>query len=257
MNNYKWYLVTIVGIIVVPLLVNGIMFMPSLWSVRGSHSDWISFFGNISGGIIGALVALFIARNEINMQKNNEEENRKINQMHGLIRVKFELNKIIKNFKMLEYIKVKFPINELDYDYHLYKHEIDPLNDEYWSSLNLDDIELELNLLDLKDFYEKFRRSLALDISEVKIKIQDENIKLHEIELSSLEPFDFMVKQKEIKQNIMELESEIGNMEHLKKLQWDTYYIRNFYEKSIELLSELDNNILQIENLKESRKFKK
>ncbi|WP_338449629.1 hypothetical protein R4Z09_26215 [Niallia oryzisoli] len=69
----KWKI--IVWILIAPIVVNILMFLPSFGTSFGEPLDWLGFFGNYSGGIIGGIVAYIIASGQIKVQNKENEKN--------------------------------------------------------------------------------------------------------------------------------------------------------------------------------------
>lgn len=57
-----------------PIGVNILMFIPSFGFSFGNALDWLGFFGNYSGGIIGGIVAYIIASSQIKAQNDAVEK---------------------------------------------------------------------------------------------------------------------------------------------------------------------------------------
>jgi uncharacterized membrane protein YgaE (UPF0421/DUF939 family) len=64
-----------------PVIVNILMFIPSFGLAATNTENWLGFFGNYSGGIVGGIVAYIIAKVQIDHEKEvretekREEEN--------------------------------------------------------------------------------------------------------------------------------------------------------------------------------------
>jgi hypothetical protein len=58
-----------------PIGINILMFIPSFGASIGEPLDWLGFFGNYSGGIIGGIVAYIIASSQIKAQNDEIEKN--------------------------------------------------------------------------------------------------------------------------------------------------------------------------------------
>ncbi|REJ18656.1 MAG: hypothetical protein C6W57_03345 [Caldibacillus debilis] len=58
--------------IAAPIIVNIIMFIPSFGLAASTTDNWLSFFGNYSGGIVGGIVAYIIAASQIKAQNDEK-----------------------------------------------------------------------------------------------------------------------------------------------------------------------------------------
>jgi hypothetical protein len=92
-------------LIVVPIGINILVQLPSIFPLFGSSKDWFEFFGSYFGGAIGALVAVYIAFRQVDAAKVEfekklaiEREQREIeeNQQHRLTR---QENRMYINFE--------------------------------------------------------------------------------------------------------------------------------------------------------------
>ncbi|GKV54253.1 hypothetical protein NCCP2222_02000 [Sporosarcina sp. NCCP-2222] len=242
------------AIILTPMILGMILNIPTGKYTIGDESSWVGFFGNYSGGIIGAFVALIIARNELENLRENEERKRLINQLHGLVRVKFELRKIVRNLKMLDDIRSRYKEDRgssfSNHEFDVIKHELDSLNEGNWNALNIDNTELELNLFDLKDFYENFQRVLSIDRNNLKIKIKELELEKEILNVQQLAPWDWVVKESRIDNSIMDIKFEIEQMDNEKEMQWDTFRERNYYQLSVSFLETVEQEINTIKKIK-------
>jgi hypothetical protein len=72
-DYYKLLLWLIHVFVVPPIIIGQILRIPTGQYTIGQEGDWIGFFGNYSGGIIGGLVAYFIAKEQIKADKEERE----------------------------------------------------------------------------------------------------------------------------------------------------------------------------------------
>lgn len=112
MKESKWFLtkrefLTIGAfVIVTPLVLNYILFTWRAPWVYGDGNVWLGFWGNYSGGFVGALVAMWIANRQASEQRKvlkqqiedqrtldieKEERVRAINQLPSLVKIQYEL----------------------------------------------------------------------------------------------------------------------------------------------------------------------
>lgn len=64
-KNY-WLLILVIG---VPITINYLLLWWHFPGVTGDYGDWLGFFSNYSGGIIGGIVAFVIAKYQIENEK--------------------------------------------------------------------------------------------------------------------------------------------------------------------------------------------
>lgn len=71
--KYKWILVMLTAVLLAPVCINYLMAIsfPGV-KVHGDQSDWIAFFGNYSGGIIGGIITLIGLRITLQKEKANK-----------------------------------------------------------------------------------------------------------------------------------------------------------------------------------------
>lgn len=72
------------GLIIVPLLINGLMYAPIPTPSSLDASDWLSFWGGYLGGIVGsaaALIALFATYKQAERHHDDDLENRRLGTM--------------------------------------------------------------------------------------------------------------------------------------------------------------------------------
>lgn len=106
-NHFLWVALKVVAItafvmILFPMVLNFLYFWESGW-VRGKTGDWISFFGNYFGAIIGGLVAYFVAKQQTDQleRKWEVDELTEKDRIEGIIYT-FLLDEIKENFKRIQ-----------------------------------------------------------------------------------------------------------------------------------------------------------
>ncbi|WFF76313.1 hypothetical protein P6282_00385 [Bacillus velezensis] len=240
-------------IVTIPIVIN-FLFSFRLPFVQGSSDNWFSFFGSYSGALVGGIVAYFISRYQWENHKRNEEENRKINELFGLIRVKSELEKMLKSINIIENTRKDFlskydgELNDQDYDF--ITHNLTKLDFDNWVNINFDDADLLEKLLNIKDFYIEFCKALSLDIVSLKIDIAD--LKIH---------IDFLkLKNGTIDRELFQLERELHNLElrydeweHLKIVAWDSFRLGKMKDKISNTINIIEEKIRYISYLKKMR----
>lgn len=73
----KWILIGILIIVLLPIIVNSYMLIPSHSFDRGSTDAWISFFGSFYGGIIGGLATIIGIWLTLKYTKEKDESEKK------------------------------------------------------------------------------------------------------------------------------------------------------------------------------------
>ncbi|MBD8589187.1 hypothetical protein IFT92_15405 [Peribacillus simplex] len=178
--NIKWTICIIIFIIIVPIIINyflltwrftGIWFIPG---VQGNYDDWLGYFSNYSGGIIGGIVAFLIAWSQIKSQAKEKEIEAINAERKTLLKVQYELKKIKYEFDSLKMAEIEdetviIPQVSLDI------RELNPTN---WADLGeLRNAELFFELMEIEDFYKQFRKDLLNDIFDLEItkgRIEDQ-----------------------------------------------------------------------------------
>lgn len=128
----KKYFILIFTLILIPFSIHSVLILSYNNIFQSYTSAWISYFGNIFGGVISAIIAYVISQQQIRTYKNKEiekEKERKQNNKHLIIKIYFnevkkiliEMNKTIEE----EYkggLILNFPINRIPYihDYLVY-----------------------------------------------------------------------------------------------------------------------------------------
>jgi hypothetical protein len=67
-----------IGIVLISILTTFIILIPSPFKGFTGSNDWISFYGSLFGGIIGAVVALMIVKIEFENRKKERENQNKV-----------------------------------------------------------------------------------------------------------------------------------------------------------------------------------
>ncbi|MEH7114578.1 hypothetical protein V7124_19760 [Neobacillus niacini] len=100
-------------IVFTPILLGVILNIPGGALTIGDENAWVGFFGNYSGGIIGGMVAFFIANSQVKQEqkarlKDKDDQEREKNKKHedqekyikNIIDL-FLLDEIVSNFRTL------------------------------------------------------------------------------------------------------------------------------------------------------------
>lgn len=144
----------ILGIIVLPIIINYVLMLPAPFNfpIIGSNVDWLSFWGTYIGGIIGASVSFLILYLTLLHNKNEAKIDRKHNE---LLQLKKDLSERLSdvNFMPLHIdasneVNVKSEISRLNMLYETYGQKCSTAQFIY----NNDENELA------KQFYEAYSR---------------------------------------------------------------------------------------------------
>lgn len=68
MNKKTKIILSCILVFVVPILINYLLMTWGAWKVYGSPDSWLGFLANYSGGIIGGVVAYYIANSQIKQE---------------------------------------------------------------------------------------------------------------------------------------------------------------------------------------------
>jgi len=137
-KKYKMYLVIgglIILIIIIPIIMNFSIFKYPTERTNGTREDWMGFFSNYSGGIIGGVVAYIIAKFQIQNNNSGKTIDDKRNEKLALQKVQYEILKIEREFSILKEVK--------EMEYRLSKNipytnfDIHRLNPRNWTDIGL------------------------------------------------------------------------------------------------------------------------
>lgn len=245
MFDKKTCLIVVCIGIVGPIFTNWLMSFSTPWTL-GSSETWMGFFGNYSGGIIGGIVAYIIAKYQIERNKLLEEEKEVFEQLPILINIDLELTKLITALKSLIDItkedREKRNDSFMEYALNVYK-----LNENSWSSINkIKDVDLQIDLIVIKNFYTDLCNSLKFNIFYSKLKF-NQIMKIEE-ELSNKKDITLEESERLFKYRIeaYELKDKIEIMA-IKKIEvWDMFLDYDYVNKSIEIQARLRYKINSI-----------
>ncbi|MGE6657980.1 hypothetical protein [Bacillus altitudinis] len=237
-------------IIILPMFIN-LLFTFKLPFVQGSMDNWFSFFGSYSGAIVGGIVAYFISRLQWQNHKKSEEENRKINELFGLICVKRELKKIHQSIEILETVKKEFIEKNENYtheDFYILSFNLENLDLDNWENINFSDSDLVEKLLKIQEFYIDFREALSLDFKEIKNEINEVTQKHYRANLNNKKDEYAILTNK-----LSELKYKNQEGEKLKLWAWETLINENMKKEISTAITSVENKISHINNLKRTR----
>ncbi|MEC2266562.1 hypothetical protein ECC01_06410 [Bacillus tequilensis] len=162
----KFFWVKLIAIILlIPFMLNIVLFQFTT-KITYQGGDWLSYWGSYLGGALSGVVAFMVARMTILADRRRKGYELILNQLPALIRVKLELEKIKSNIDKAMELRSKYT--------RLYENEernpdeiaieIELLDKEKWTYLDrILDVDLQVKLIELKDFYEKWSVALKYD----------------------------------------------------------------------------------------------
>lgn len=152
-------------VLLIPFVLNITLFQFTT-GITYKGGDWLSFWGSYLGGFSSGIVALFIALATIREDRRRHSYSIMLNQLPVMARIEMELVKIIDNIDRAIRIREdtkKGPIFLEDHEFQ-YKVDVELIDREKWESLDkLQDIDLQIKLLELRQFYEMLSESLRYD----------------------------------------------------------------------------------------------
>ncbi|MGE7610002.1 hypothetical protein ACQKML_25985 [Peribacillus frigoritolerans] len=190
--NYRswsfWF--TLVAILCAPILLNVTLFQFTTGLTY--KGDWLSFWGNYSGGLISAVVAYVVANSQIQKQLTldlaKEKYSKIISQLPFLVRIQIELNTYIEEIGSVKADKDYFlftnsnlstgeyviEYGELDLKVIGRKYEIVEFNMENYKLLeSVENDELHIDLINCFQFYNEFSKAISYDITLIVKKINE------------------------------------------------------------------------------------
>lgn len=199
-------------ILIFPVFINFLLFQAKLPWVFGTSDNWLSFWGNYTGGLVSAFVAYVVAYSQIEKQQiladsqikkqqQIEMHNRIIAQLPSLMRIRLELSNYCMELRKVKqerevYIAVQSrfhaedelrnPENTAD----LERYTIELFDKNNYSLLEkIENDDLHLKLITCFDFYDDFSKAITLDLVplEEKMDVADEEQKLSYTKTSSVD----------------------------------------------------------------------
>ncbi len=174
-------------IMLIPVIVNGLMNLDL--GANGNIEVWITFFGSyigaIIGGIITGVVAFSIAKYQINHQNYVDRTLEYVKQLPSLIGIRLELRKIVRNFEYTDFNLNNHLASRQVGSINIEQEEIDKDN---WRNVNkILDTNLQVEILELQDFYNSLKKVLDFDESQVNIELNSIEIQLTLIGTENIE----------------------------------------------------------------------
>ncbi len=179
----------------VPIVIHFLSIPFGKFLTSGEVKDWLGFFGNYSGGFLGAVIAFVIAKqqgkeqdeslrkqleNQRKLELEKEYRQRKLAQLPALIAIQYELQAILDTLKLLQGIREKEyreilnggNFQTLDMVVHDCKpYKIRELNKDIFSYLQLiDDVQLHgklyLQFSQYNDMAQALEQEVDMEIIE-------------------------------------------------------------------------------------------
>lgn len=238
LGRYKNYFLVPLLIVIAPIILNFFVFSTKGPGLNGRLEDWIGFFSNYSGGIIGGIVAYLIAKSQTErIDREKIIDNKQIERL-ALQRVQFELSKIKQDFSDLKNVEIgeEEQTNSIPYRHF----NIRKLNPNNWESIGqITNETLQKDLMELEDFYKDFRENLLDDGHAVKVKVDRLKNQLFEMERGSHDWF-------ELEEERIHQENLLMFIESRRDYFWKEFKkIRNGLER---LTNEIGDEVKRIED---------
>jgi hypothetical protein len=88
LSEWKLVILLFIAFWIPPIIISQIIRIPTGSYTIGDENAWVGFLGNYSGGIIGGIVALVVARIQVNKEKELKEAEDKQMQQYALTLIK-------------------------------------------------------------------------------------------------------------------------------------------------------------------------
>lgn len=232
-------------ILVFPVVVNLLLFQYKLPWVFGTADNWLSFWGNYTGGIISAFVAFYIANDQIKKQILKEKFDKQVNQLPALVRLKNELEGYIDELKRVKIEREEFIANNGEGEKLDIKHyNIKPVEQEDFSLLKLvENVDLHVDLITCLSFYRDFANALQYNIDTAGDRLKE----LVQLEMK----MGRMYFPSELLREMKTLDEEIEIFLKKKRNNWNTFYEKNMLDKFSGVLARLSEEIEFVKKIKE------
>ncbi|WP_409174823.1 hypothetical protein [Brevibacillus fortis] len=227
-----------------PMLINLLVSFRTQWTVE-EGSDWISFFGNYSGGLIGGVVAYLITRYQFTMQKRNDAEKELRSQLPVLYKLKSVLRILGMQFSYMA--NIDETLNKSLNPYPKIKVSLKDIDKDLWKDIwILKNTWLQEKFLQHVEFYEDARSILSADIVQMEIKLEQLKRSLSTKILTARTDED-KIEIMELKEQIAILELECKEQEWERKDVWQTFLMNNYTIGNKTLLELVNKEITEIE----------
>lgn len=223
--------------------------------------DVLSFLGALLGGaitLVGVYYTIRASFDSIEKQRlqqiKNDEEVRYINQLPALVKIKFELDKMLASINnalqlresLKEFLKDKRQtLEEVEYELDEMGYKIYLINETNWADIGLiQDVNFQSSLIEIRHLYTEITEPILFNINKAKIKKEKlesdtlyENIGyvntvgLMELRELELEIDEMITNKKEAWVNIKEKDLINLLTEHIEILGVSMTAIQDFLDK--------------------------
>lgn len=262
-ENLKSILLLITLCLAAPVAVNYIVFLGRLPSVFGSSDNWLSFWGNYTGGILSAVVAYIVAKLQIRNQKNLDRRKEIIGQLPSLLRIEIELKKYYPEIlRVIEHrenlIRAHGGICTFEdddeegiseYELNGFQYKIEKFDDEHFKLLeNISNINLHIDLIKCFQFYKEF--SIALNIDTAPLEERIDEIVKEQVDYHDLNNGNF---NRNLTDEANKINEDKSTIEDLKEKAWEKAMKENMSEKFDKVIKDLEIEIKEVIKVKENK----
>ncbi|SFE09083.1 hypothetical protein SAMN05428981_103411 [Bacillus sp. OV194] len=263
-KNLKNILLLIALFLAAPIAVNYIIFLGRLPSVFGNSDNWLSFWGNYTGGILSAVVAYIVAKLQIRNQRILDRRKEIIGQLPSLLRIEIELKKYYP-----EILRVKehrenliqangglctFETDEeegiSEYELNKMQYKIEMFDEEHFKLLeNISDINLHIDLIKCFQFYKEFSTALNLDITSLEKRLNE----IVKEQVSHFESFDRA--NINLTQEANTITGYQISIEELKEKAWKKLKEGKVTDQFLIVIKDVEKEIEKVKDIKENEEI--
>ncbi|GGB43092.1 hypothetical protein [Fictibacillus barbaricus] len=177
-KNLKNFWLTVGAVLIAPVVLNMTIFQFGTPFTYGDGDEWLSFWGNYTGGLVSAYVAYFIANSQIKKQLEidmlKQRQTNLLNQLPALIRLKNELGRkrgqlFRANGEMQQYISENGRLRSERNPQGIpsgaaYQKtiQVEPMREDIWIYIEkIDDVDLQVELMNALQFYKDFSEAVS------------------------------------------------------------------------------------------------
>jgi len=168
--------VIFIFIILFPIVINYSLFTWEAPRVGGSEEGWLGFLANYSGGIIGGIVALLVARIQIKSHKKLESEKEFLAQLPALIKIEIELQNMIEQINsIVEQRLTREEFSRTSFAFISF-YRFDENN---WSEIStITDKSLLSALIKIKNLFKIYQSVLEYDLNQSFVTIETARLQM-------------------------------------------------------------------------------
>lgn len=257
----KYVVIYSLILLLFPVLINFAVFSAKLPWVFGNADNWLSFWGNYTGGIISAIVAFIVTFLQIRNQRIIEKEKGIIVQLPALLRIEMEMEKFIDEIKRVKEIKenviranggiIDFESDEeekgiSEYDLYNRQYKIESFDDEYFKLIEMiRNVNLHIQIVKCFQFYKEFSYALNLDIGTLNKRIDE----IINIQLKNYHESNRVDKNNTYEANT--INSDINNYSIKKHNVWRKLMEENIDSNFDQTLSKVKQEIEKVKRIME------